>query len=91
MIKTEGSKRLNFSSWVAAFAVIAVFSVMGCAAGMVDRNVLTSVKKVGILSISINKMGTQPTDDEVMLSIINYAAPRYTDVLAKRSGMERFR
>jgi hypothetical protein len=84
MNKTEGNKRLKFSSWVASFAVIAVLSAMGCAAGMVDRTVLTSVKKVGILSISINKLGAQSTDDEVMLSVINYAAPQYTDVLAKR-------
>ncbi len=81
--KIEGRR---FSLWVATLAVIAVLSVTGCAGGgkMVNHDVLMNVKKVGILSIAINKMGTQPTDDEVMQSTINYASRQYTDVLANR-------
>ena len=83
---TEGIKTWKYSSWVATFAVLAVLSVTGCAGGgkLVNRDVLVNVKKVGILSITINKMGTQPTDDEVMQATINYASRQYADVLGKR-------
>jgi hypothetical protein len=80
---TKGIKTLRFVSWVAAVAVIAVLAGTGCAA-KVNRDVLMTVKKVGILSVTIDKMGTQTTDDEVMQSTVNYAARRYADALANR-------
>ena len=82
---TKESKRLNYSVWVVTLAAIAALAAAGCApAGKVNRDVLMSVKKVGILSISINKMGAQPTDDEVMQSTINYASRKYADALTNR-------
>jgi hypothetical protein len=73
MYGTVGIKKLKFSSWVSALAVIAALFVTGCA-GMVNHDVLMNVKKVGILSITIDKIGTQSTDDEVMQSTIDYAS-----------------
>lgn len=70
------------ASLVVLAAMIAVLGT-GCAA-KVNRDVLMNVKKVGILSITVDKLGTQATDDEVMQSTVNYAARVYADALSKR-------
>ncbi len=69
-------------SWLTVAGTIAVIG-MGCAA-KVNRDVLMTVKRVGILSITIDKLGEQATDDEVMQSTVNYAARLYADALSKR-------
>jgi hypothetical protein len=78
----EGRMMLRYASGVALAAMIAVLGT-GCAA-KVNRDVLSSIKRVGILSITIDKLGTQATDDEVMQSTLNYAARLYADGLSKR-------
>jgi hypothetical protein len=70
------------ASRVVLAAMIAVLGT-GCAA-KVNRDVLMNVKKVGILSITVDKLGTQATDDEVMQNTANYAARVYADALSKR-------
>ncbi len=79
---TEERKTLKFASWVSAVTLLALLG-MGCAA-KVNHEVLMNTKKVGILSITIDKLGTQATDDEVMQNTVNYAAPLYVDALSKR-------
>lgn len=76
------SVRNAFVSVVAA--TTAVVALAACAPPKVNRDVLLNVKKVGILSVTIDKIGTQSTDDEVMQATVNYAAGLYADALSKR-------
>lgn len=78
---TKGIAMRGRISWLVAVATVAVLAGTGCAA-KVNRDVLMNMKKVGILSVTIDKIGTQSTDDEVMQSTVNYAARMYTDALA---------
>src|SRR5574341_2551357 len=73
---------IRCASWVVLAAMIAAIGT-GCAA-KVNRDVLMNTKKVGILSITISKLGTQATDDEVMQNTVNYTARLYADALSKR-------
>lgn len=73
---------MRCASWVVLTAVIAAIGT-GCAA-KVNRDVLSTVKRVGILSVTIDKLGKQTTDDEVMQATVNYAARQFSDALAKR-------
>lgn len=81
MSGAKGTSR-RFALWVALAAMIVVIGA-GCAA-KVNRDVLSSIKKVGILSVTIDKLGTQASDDEVMQSTVDYAAKQFSDALAKR-------
>src|SRR5574341_1481394 len=79
---------IRCASWVVLAAMIAAIGT-GCAA-KVNRDVLMNTKKVGILSITISKLGTQATDDEVMQNTVNYTARLYADALSKRPEPKSF-
>lgn len=82
MKRTTGSA-VRFISGTLMAVLIAVLGT-GCAGKRVDHDVLSTVRKVGILSITIDKLGKQPSDDEVMQSTVDYAARMYAEALSNR-------
>lgn len=69
----------------AVLAAMAALVLTACGPAKVNWDELTKVKKVGILTVTVNKMGEQPSDDEVMQATVDYAAGLYADALARRT------
>ena len=64
---------------------MAILALTACGPAKVNWDVLMNVKKVGILTVVIDKVGAQPTDDEVIQATVNYATGLYADALARRT------
>ncbi|MFN0063936.1 MAG: hypothetical protein ACKVPX_15625 [Myxococcaceae bacterium] len=59
-----------------------VILVSGCTASRVQRDTMATVKKLGVLSVTLDRIGMQDTDRQVLEQVAASTVARYTEQLA---------